>query len=112
MFEGVLYICYHLFYHLEECGILDPANQVHLYGLHYTYVPRINQHLDTWREGYIRHRTRTAGNRSLMQFYILGLLRMRGTESVVAREMYESLSDVSNKQMTDSSHRLLHIDLY
>ena len=45
VFEGVLYIYYHLFYHLEECGIPDPANQLHLYGLHYTYVPRINQHL-------------------------------------------------------------------
>lgn len=95
VFEGVLYIYYHLFYHLEECCIIDPANQLHLYGLHYTYVPRINQHLDTWREGYIRHRIRTAGNRSPMQLYILGLLRMRGSDSLVAREMYEPRTDVS-----------------
>lgn len=93
VFEGVLYIYYHLFYHLEECCIIDPANQLHLYGLHYTYVPRINQHLDTWREGYIRHRIRTAGNRSPMQLYILGLLRMRGSDSLVAREMYEPRTD-------------------
>lgn len=31
VFDGVLYIYYHLFYHLEDCGILDPTNQDHLF---------------------------------------------------------------------------------
>lgn len=35
VYEGVLYIYYHLFYHLEECGVLDPANPSDLYILHY-----------------------------------------------------------------------------
>lgn len=28
MFEGVLYIYYHLFYHLESCGKLNPSDPV------------------------------------------------------------------------------------
>ena len=77
VFEGVLYIYYHLFYHLEGCGVLDPDKQDHLFALHYVYIPRINRHLNTWKGGYIRHRIRTAGHQSPMQMYILGLIRSR-----------------------------------
>ena len=33
---------YHLFHSLEDCGLLDPENDTHLYALHYVYLPRIN----------------------------------------------------------------------
>ena len=94
VFEGVLYIYYHLFYHLEECGVLDPTNQLHLFALHFVFVPRINRHLNVWKAGFLQHRIRTAGHRSPMQLYILGLLRIRGTELVAAREMYEPRTEV------------------
>ncbi|XP_044166121.1 uncharacterized protein LOC122950080 [Acropora millepora] len=70
VYKGVLYIYYHLFYHLEECGVLDAANPSDLYILHYVFVPRINRHLSIWKGGYIHHRIRTAGSRSPMQLYI------------------------------------------
>ena len=63
VYEGVLYIYYHLFYHLEECVVLDPANPSDLDILHYVFVPRINRHLSIWKGGYIHHRIRTAGSR-------------------------------------------------
>lgn len=63
LYEGVLYIYYHLFYHLEECVVLDPANPSDLDILHYVFVPRINRHLSIWKGGYIHHRIRTAGSR-------------------------------------------------
>ena len=94
VFEGVLYIYYHLFYHMEECGVLDPANPIHLFILHYVYVPRINRHLNIWKGGYIHHRIRTASSRSPMQLYILGLLRLRGSGLTVAQEIYEPQSEV------------------
>ncbi|KAK2564474.1 hypothetical protein P5673_011916 [Acropora cervicornis] len=49
----------------------------------------INRHLDIWKAGYVRHRIRTVGSRSPMQLYILGLLRLRGTELTAAREIYK-----------------------
>ena len=73
IFHGVLYIYYNLFFHLEECGILNIANPLHLYALHYVFIPRINRDLATWKGGYIRHQFRTAGHRTPMQLYILGL---------------------------------------
>ena len=75
--------------------LVDPSNPVHLFALHYVYLPRINRHLDIWRAGYVRHRIRTADSRTAMQLYILGLLRLRGTESTMAVEMYELRTQVS-----------------
>lgn len=46
VFEGVLYIYYHLFYHLEDSGFLDLTNQSNLFALHFVYLPRINRHLN------------------------------------------------------------------
>ena len=78
VFNGVLYIYYHLFYHLEDSLIIDLTNEMHFFALHFVYVPRINNHLDLWKAGYVHHHIRTAGNGTPMQLYILGLLRMRG----------------------------------
>lgn len=94
VFDGVLYIYYHLFYHLEDCGILNPTNQDHLFALHFVFVHRINRHLNMWKAGHVCHRIRTAGSRSPMQLYILGFLRVRGTDLVTAREMYEPRTEV------------------
>ena len=77
VFDGVLYIYYHLFYHMEEFTVIDPADETHLFALHYVFVPCINRHLDIWRSGYVHHHIRTAGSRTPMQLYILGLLEMR-----------------------------------
>ena len=74
LFEGVTYISYHLFYHMEDCGVLNPVNPCHLFCLHYVYVPRINHHMEIWKQGYLHHRIRTAGSRSPIQLLILGLL--------------------------------------
>ena len=95
VFDGVLYIYYSLFYHLEGCGVLDPSSESDLFALHYVYKPRINHHLSVWKEGYLRHQIRTAGQRTPMQLYILGLLQMRGSGQLPAQEVYEQLSVVS-----------------
>jgi len=96
VFEGVLYIYYNLFYNLEESSILDVNSELHMFAMHFVFVPRINRHLDMWRSGYIHHQIRTAGHRTPMQLYILGLLRMRGSQTTVSRELYESRNEVRN----------------
>lgn len=66
VYDGVLYIYYHLFYHLEDSNIIDLTNEAHIFALHFVYVPRINNHLNVWKSGYVRHHIRTAGNRTPM----------------------------------------------
>jgi hypothetical protein len=88
---------------MENCGVLDPNDDLHLFCLHYVYVPRINKHLDRWKEGYIHHKIRTAGNKTPMQLYILGLLRQRNSNNLAVQQAYEPLSEVSH-----SSKVILH----
>ena len=95
LFEGVIYIYYHLFYHLEDSGRLESSNPHHIFAIHYVYVPRINRHLESWRQGYLQHRIRTAGNKSPMQLYILGLLQYRSSHHVAIDNLYEPTTMVS-----------------
>lgn len=48
LFDGVIYVYYHLFHHLEEVSVIDPSNEEHLFALHYVYVPRINRHSESF----------------------------------------------------------------
>ena len=95
LFEGVTYIYYHLFYHLEDNGMLESSNVSQLFSLHYVYVPRINKHLETWRQGYLQHKIRTAGNRTPMQLYIMGLLQHRSSQHIAIQDLYEPTTMVS-----------------
>ena len=59
VFEGVLSLYYQLFYFMEEKGILDPFNNLHIAALHHVYMPRINEKLELWRNARSRHHIRT-----------------------------------------------------
>ena len=45
VFTGVLSFYYHLFYHMEDEGMLDPLNDCHIADLHYEFIPHINNKL-------------------------------------------------------------------
>ena len=51
MFSGCVHLFYHLFYEMENYGMLDPSNEPHLFALHFTYVPRINRNLEIFVGG-------------------------------------------------------------
>ena len=74
VFQGVLKLYYGLFYHLESTGALDPDNDVHLFCLHYVYVPRISRHLDEWMDAWNMHPLRTEQNHTPLQLWTRGLL--------------------------------------
>ena len=59
VFRCVLSVFYHLFYFLEDEGKLDPSCDIDLFCLHYVYIPRINQALDSFRNGWNNHAVRT-----------------------------------------------------
>ena len=46
VFSGVLSYFYHLFYFIEDEGILDLLNDSYLAVLHYVYLPQINSKLE------------------------------------------------------------------
>lgn len=59
VFEGVLSYFYNLFDFMQDQGILDCLDSVHLQALHYTYRGDINRRLCIWAKAWDAHRMRT-----------------------------------------------------
>ena len=38
VYDGVINIYYELFHHLEDCGVLQPTDEIHLYCLHFVFL--------------------------------------------------------------------------
>lgn len=95
VFEGVLGFYRGLFNHLESVGILNSDDDIDLFCLHTVYLPRINRHLNTWREAWMKHPMRTEHNLSPEQLWIRGLQQIARSGSSIANEVFETISDVS-----------------
>ena len=52
MFTTCISVFYYLFYSLEDNGLLCPTDEIDLFSLHYVFLPRINAHLETFRQAY------------------------------------------------------------
>ena len=79
MHRSVTHLYYNLFYFLEQHDLLDPLNELHLFGLHYIYIPRINQALGAFQEGWNHHGMRTAAHRSPYQQFTTGALQLHSS---------------------------------
>ena len=86
LFMGCTFVFYNLFYHMESCGILEPANELHLFALHYVFLPRINRNLQMFQEAYNRSPLGTERGCSATQLWIRGILAMAHSQRRVALE--------------------------
>ncbi|XP_016327356.1 uncharacterized protein LOC107677080 [Sinocyclocheilus anshuiensis] len=69
---AVTNIYYNVLHQLEEEGQLDMLNRMHLFCCHYVFIPRLQAHLDTFRDGWDNHPLSTAGNLTPNQLWELG----------------------------------------
>ena len=95
VYQGVVGLYYALFTYLEEINILDPYNDIHLFCLHYIFIPRINRHLEMWRMAWIKHPMRTERNMTPEQLYTAGLQTIAHSNCQIAREIFEILNEVA-----------------
>ena len=77
LFRCAIQLYYRLFYFLEDQGKLVPCNNQHIYALHYVYLPRINETLKHFCDGWNNHGIRTERNKSPYQIYTEGALQLR-----------------------------------
>ncbi|XP_046902336.1 uncharacterized protein LOC124485073 [Hypomesus transpacificus] len=75
VFGGVLDLFYTHFYNLEHEGLLYPDDEVHLYALHWSFLPHIQRHLQFFKDGWNHHRLRAEGNQSPHQLWTLHQLK-------------------------------------
>ena len=73
-----------LFYHIENCGVLDPDNNVHIFVLHYVFIPRINQCLNQFVQSWNAHVLSGTAGRTPMQMWIQGQLSMTNSQRGVS----------------------------
>ncbi|KAL5017212.1 hypothetical protein ScPMuIL_006801 [Solemya velum] len=83
VFDGVLCFYYRLFNFLEDEGLLDPLNELHLLALHYVFLPKINEKLKIWRGAWDRHKLRTTKESPICLWPAGQLNRPTGIDIVV-----------------------------
>ncbi len=93
VFRCVCYFYYYLFYALEQSGMLDLDNALHMFILHLVFVPRINFSLEEFMTTFNDHKVRTAGNWSPNQMWLNGM--MNPNNPLSAGEVDEVPEDIS-----------------
>lgn len=74
VFQACLSKYYNLFYSLEQRGLLNPLDDLDLFGLQYVFQPVINSSLQHFRFAYMHHKLRTAVNKTPLQLWISGVV--------------------------------------
>jgi len=62
------------FYAMEDSGILNVDNPVHMFTLHCVFLARINQALHEYKEAFNNHGIRTASGWSPYQLWLNGMM--------------------------------------
>lgn len=92
MHRCVTVLFYKLFYFMEHHDLLDPLNEMHLYALHYVFIPRINQALSEFMHGWNHHPIRSAHNKSPHQLFTAGALLLQHS-GLNALDFFDTVDD-------------------
>ena len=80
---------YFLFYFMEEMGVLDNTDELHLFALHFVFIPRINNLLSRWAEAYNRHPLETEHNSTPRQLWVESMLCMQNSHHTAAGGVFD-----------------------
>ena len=92
VYSAVLQLYYRVFYFLENIGILDPLNPIHLYTLHYIFLPRIEQSLQSFSSFWNQHSIIHCKGHSPLYLYTKGMLLVRA-DNKPALEYYAPVDE-------------------
>ncbi|XP_060786524.1 uncharacterized protein LOC132892147 [Neoarius graeffei] len=65
-----------LFLFMENFGLLDSTDPLHITALHHVYLPRINRSVDEFVSQWNNHSLRTMESRSPLQLWTIGMLQL------------------------------------
>lgn len=90
LFSGCTLFYYQLFFYMEDNNILDIDSEIHLFCLHYIFLPRINQSLQQFMQVWNHHPLGTERNLSPTQLWMTGV-HPDDTELTLQVSMYSLL---------------------
>lgn len=85
-------VYYRLFYYLEHNDLLNPVDSVHIFALHYVYLPRINRALQQFLDAWNNHGVRTERGQTPNQLFTSGSLRLRNS-GLAALDFFDSVPE-------------------
>ena len=68
--------------------MLDITNELHLFALHYVFLPRINMALSEFVDAWCSHGLSSAKNKTPTQLWIMGMQNNAQSDLTVSKEMY------------------------
>lgn len=78
-----LFVDTNIFNFMEEQGILDSLNGLHLFCLHYVYLPRIQQAVTEFTNRWNNHGLSTQGGQTALQLWHSGVINSIGIQLVI-----------------------------
>ena len=92
IYSGVLCFFARTFARLEDSGLLDPLNELHLFALHHTFIPRINTCLQEFKSQWNYHPLSSEGNLSPIQLYTAGMLENEHSGYAAVESVFDASS--------------------
>ncbi|KAI9534203.1 hypothetical protein NQZ68_016922, partial [Dissostichus eleginoides] len=88
LWRGVSNVYYDLFNFLESEGIIDIDNEMHMWALHYVYLPRINHDLRGFLDQWNNHGLRTERHQSPIQLFVQGCLERQDRTTSAMQSLF------------------------
>ncbi|XP_068731183.1 uncharacterized protein [Montipora capricornis] len=74
VFRCICHVFYYTFYAMEQTGLLDVENPIHMFALQYVFLKRINFALSEWMVSFNDHPVQTEQNWSPNQMWLNGMM--------------------------------------
>ena len=112
VYAGVLCFYAKLFDEMEKGGFLDPLNELHLFCLHYIFLPRINKSLKEFVEQMNQRPVSTEHNMSPLQLWTSGMLQNINSQhtALTEDEMGQYGIDTDESVTVNDEDYQVHID--
>eukprot|EP00063_Salmo_salar_P078327 XP_014053162.1 PREDICTED: uncharacterized protein LOC106603697 [Salmo salar] len=103
VWHGVSNVYHDLFTFLKTEQIIDISNEVHLWALHFVFLPRVNRDLTVFASQWNHHGLRTEQRQSPLQSFVSGSLAMQRANLTAVRDLFAPNSTTISSQATTSA---------
>ena len=96
VFRVVTHMFYYTFQSMEEAGLLERSNAIHMFVLHLIFLPRINRALESFVEAWNLHPIRTEQNWTPEQIWMNGMIDFRNRQLTAVADVAEGVESIDD----------------
>ena len=95
-FRVVPHMFYCTFQSMEEAGLLERSNAIHMFALYLIFLPRINRALESFAEAWNLHPIPTEQNWTPEQIWMNGMIDFRNRQLTAVADVAEGVESVDD----------------